>query len=336
MKFLVIRFSSLGDVVLTTALFPNLKKKWPECEIHFLTKPAYAPVLNGNPFVSRVLFFESGSGAFSTLRRKLQEERYDAVVDLQGNLKSLLLRLAIRAPKSIVVQKCAWARRKLVWFKRMSPQLRLSVRERILECAQRLGAAIPETETLLYPQDVERVLQRVSIPSEARLVAVAPGAQHGTKRWLPEYFAQAANELAAFPNTVLLILGNEADREVADKIASKLVVSHRNLAGKTSLSELIAITSKLSLLLTNDSGILHVAEALSIPLVAVFGPTVRGFGFAPYKKTSRVVEIVNMACRPCTLHGSKLCPLGHHNCMREIDSGVVLLAASSLLEGSTV
>jgi heptosyltransferase-2 len=110
-----------------------------------------------------------------------------------------------------------------------------------------------------------------------------------------------------------------------------LKIPAKDLIGKTTIPELIAILSKLSFLLTNDSGILHMGDALKIPLVALFGPTVRGFGFAPYRPTSKVVEMEGLKCRPCSLHGDDQCPLRHHKCMDDIDLNRVLNESWPLL-----
>lgn len=125
-------------------------------------------------------------------------------------------------------------------------------------------------------------------------------------------------------------MGSAADRDAAKRVGEKLSVPYKDLTGFTSLKELMAVVSKLSFLLTNDSGIMHIADAFKIPLVAIFGPTVRAFGFAPYRPTSHVVE-VNLKCRPCSLHGTNVCPLGHHNCMNDVDTEAVLFATSELL-----
>jgi heptosyltransferase-2 len=199
-----------------------------------------------------------------------------------------------------------------------------------------LEVPVVSEETQLFPVNGDAVLKTFSIPIGSKLMGIAPGAKHNTKRWSPERFAEAANRLGAFPNSMILILGDKADQAVADHVSRLIKVSYKNLTGWTSLEELMAVVSRLSFLLTNDSGLLHIGEALRIPLVAIFGPTVRSFGFGPYRKSSRVAEVINLPCRPCTLHGDERCPLTHHHCMVDVDLDAVLFAASDLLEEQPV
>lgn len=329
-KILVIRFSSLGDVVLTTALLPNLKAHWPSAEVTVLTRHENASLFDGNPHVNRVFVFNPAKQSFYDLSREVRREAFDVVFDLQGNMRSAFICLIAAAPRVVIAKKLTWARRRLVLFKRPSPSLDRSVRERVLDCLAPFGIPAPSTETQLYPpKDTLGVLNTFSIDPGKTLIGIAPGAKHNTKRWKPERFAEAANRLGAVANSLILILGDKQDRTVADQVASLVRVPFKNMAGWTSLPEIMAIMSRLSLLLTNDSGLLHMAEALKVPVVAIFGPTVRAFGFAPYRVTSRVVEVTNLPCRPCTLHGSEQCPLGHHKCMEDVDLEAVLYAASS-------
>jgi heptosyltransferase-2 len=331
-KILVIRFSSLGDVVLSTAIFPNLRAKWPDAEISVLTRNQYAPVFDNNPDVDHVWVFSPKEQPFSKLAQEVRDARYDVIIDLHANSRSWILRFMASAPYAVVVEKSALARRALVWFKRSAASLKKSVREKILDCLKPLDVPVINTDTRLYPGNARSILETFNIDPDSKLIGIAPGAKHATKRWVAERFGEAATRLAAIPNTTVVVLGDKTDWAVADRVTQFVKAPCKNLAGWTSLPELVAVMSRLTLLLTNDSGLMHIAEALKIPLVAMFGPTVRQFGFAPYRETSRVVEVVNLPCRPCTLHGDERCPLGHHNCMKDLDVNAVLFTASSLLE----
>ncbi len=335
-KILVIRFSSLGDVVLTTALFPNLRHLWPDAEINVLTNEAYAAIFDNNPFVDHVWVMNPDKQSFSQLTKEIRQRNYDVIIDLQVNPKSWLIRLVSGPPVVVTVDKCTWARRGLILFKRKNKSLERSVRERILDCLKPLEAERISDETQLFPKNGDDILKTFSIDSTSTLIGIAPGAQHKTKRWFPVRFAEAANRLGAIHGSTVLLLGNKNDRAVAQQIQPLIKVPFQDLTGWTSVAELVAIMSKLSFLLTNDSGIMHIGDALSVPLVSLFGPTVRGFGFAPYRKSSRVVEVVNLPCRPCTLHGDEQCPLGHHKCMDDIDLNAVLYAASSVFSAPSL
>lgn len=330
-KILVIRFSSLGDAILTTAIFPSLKAYASEGEVVVLTKSGLVPVYQNNPSIDRVLGFDPKTETFNELSQRIKQEHFDMIVDLHGNIRSWFLRVVAGPPLAITVKKATWARWILMLFKRTPKILERSVRDRILEILPRLAIPVVNTETQLFPAPVD-VFSKFDLPSGESLIGIAPGAKHNTKRWPIEKFAEAANRLGAFPKTTVVLLGDKSDQAVGEKIAPRLVVNHRNLIGQTDLSELMNVVSKLSFLLTNDSGILHMGEAFKIPLVSIFGPTVRPFGFAPYRSSSRVVEVVNLKCRPCTLHGDEVCPLGHHLCMNDVDVSAVMFAASDLLK----
>lgn len=332
MKVLVIRFSSLGDAVLTTAIFPNLRARWPDADITVLTKPPYIPVFDRNPSIDHIRIFDPKRQTFSQLANEIRAEKYDVLVDLHGNPRSWMIRLYARAPLTVVVDKATIARYIMVYLKRTLPSLRKSVRERILDCLKPLNAPVVSQETQLFPRSMSELFAAHGVDTSKHLIGIAPGAKHDTKRWSPRRFAESANRLGAFPNSQVVILGDKSDRTVSEEVSKLVKTPCVNLTGWTSLEETIAIVSKLTLLLTNDSGLMHVAEAMKVPVVAIFGPTVRAFGFAPYRQTSRVAEVVNLACRPCTLHGDERCPLGHHRCMEDVDENAVLLTASSILE----
>lgn len=331
MKILVIRFSSLGDVVLATAIFPNLRTHWPDGEITVLTKSTYESIFDNNPSVDHVRIFDPAQQSFSQLANEIRDEHFDVIIDLHGNPRSWFLRFLAGAPTTVVVDKLLLARYGVVYFKHTPQSLSRSVRERILDCLKPLEVPVVSQETQLFPAGAEKILEAHGIAMGKKLIGIAPGAKHNTKKWPAAKFADAANRLGAFPNSLVLILGDKNDRATAEEVSSLVKVPCKNLAGWTSLKELIGVVSKLSLLVTNDSGLLHIGEAMKIPLVAIFGPTVRSFGFGPYRDTSRVAEVINLSCRPCTLHGDDRCPLRHHRCMEEVDVNAVLFVASDLL-----
>jgi len=332
LKILVIRFSSLGDVILTTAIYPNLKAHWPDCNITVLTKRPYSPLLEGNPHVDHVQFLDDTQQTFHQLSKEIRLQKFDLVIDLQNSLRSWYLRLIASVPRVVVVEKLNWERRKLIWFKRTSPKLDKSVKDRILDCLNPLEVPVSVSETQLFPKNVDQILKTHGIDPGKTLIGISPGARHATKRWTKTGFIEAADRLGAIKNSEILFLGDKSDVSNAKQISNKVSAPYKNLVGWTSLPDLVAIVSKLSLLLTNDSGVLHMGEALNIPLVALFGPTVRPFGFGPYRKSSRVVEVIKLPCRPCTLHGDEQCPLKHHRCMEDLDVNAVLMACSMLLE----
>ena len=334
-KILVIRFSSLGDVILTTGIFPNLKAAWPNCEVSVLTKRPFSPLFQNNPHVDHVHVYDPKEQLFSQLTKEIRLENFDLMIDLHSNIRSWFIRFISGSPIAAAIPKQMWARRKLVWFKKASPCLALSFRERVLSCLSHLGVPLISEETQLFPEHAQETLDSLSIPAGKTLIGLAPGAKHKTKQWTAEGFANVGNRFGG-PNTEILLLGDKSDKETSQAVAKKLLVPYRDLTGWTSIPELMAVVSKLHLLITNDSGLLHMGEALRTPLVALFGPTVRKFGFAPYRATSKLVEVNDLECRPCTLHGDEVCPLGHHQCMTFLQENAVFEAGQLLLGMSSV
>ncbi|MBI4395764.1 MAG: glycosyltransferase family 9 protein [Elusimicrobia bacterium] len=225
----------------------------------------------------------------------------------------------------------------LVWFKKPSPELSKRVADRYLDSLHSLGVPLSnQRPALSFPEN-----ERLSEDWEKRLgngpiIGLAPGALHETKRWLPERFAEAADELSSKmaangKPARILIFGAAADMPAVKQVLAFLHGPAMCLAGQTSVRELCLLIRRCSVLLTNDSGAMHVASALKVPTVAIFGPTVEGFGFFPEKDCAEVVQRLELSCRPCSLHGSARCPEGHFRCMRDISVSEVMEAARRAL-----
>lgn len=322
---LVVRLSSLGDVVLTTPVFENLKRAFPSRPVAILVKKGFADVFRNNPFVDEVLVFESKGllGWAGEIRRR----RFDVFLDLHDTIRSRLWSWASGAGRVARYDKRTLERRRLVSTKSSSPRLKGTVVDRYLECLPSLGVPVVARQPRLYPDAVESVAEASGADF---VVGVAPGAAHATKRWAPERFAEAADRLAGGKGKVL-IFGAASDRAAADAVAARLTSPFANLAGETSLRRMFALLSKCRVVLTNDSGAMHAAAALGVPTVAVFGPTVEAFGFSPTGSRTAVVQLDGLECRPCHLHGLPACPLGHFKCMQDIPSDRVTQAAQKLL-----
>jgi heptosyltransferase-2 len=334
-QILVVRLSSLGDVILTTPVLAAIKNSWPGTRIAVLTKKAFAPVFEGNPHVGEVLLFEERGlrGWAMEIRRR----RFDVVVDLHDTFRSRIWSFASGASHRMRYDKRAAARRQLVWFKKESPRLNGSIVDRYGETLAPFGIALVDKSPRLY----FRSEGRLSEEGEHRLgpgpfLALAPGALHATKRWMPDRFAEAAHRLSRQTGYPIVLVGSSTDIPAAEAVVQALAAPFLNLVGKTSLREMMDVLRKSALLLTNDSGAMHVGAALSLPTVALFGPTVKAFGFFPTGGHTRVLEVPSLECRPCSLHGSKMCPRGHFQCMADISVDQVVSAATALLSDAPV
>lgn len=328
---LLIRLSSLGDVVLTTPVAANLSRAG--ARVAVLTRRAFAPVFDGNPTVDELLIFED-RGLWGWLR-EIRARRFDAVVDLHGTFRSRLWSAFSGAPRRVRYDKRAAARRRLVWTKKTSPALAGNVVDRYLETLDRLGVPSGERSPRLYVAREERPAPEAeSLLGAGPLLVVAPGAQHATKRWPAERFAAAAERwIAQHPGTRVALLGAPSDAPAGAAVRAVFPGAVVDLVGKTSLRDMIRILHRAALVLSNDSGAMHVAAALGRPTVAVFGPTVRDFGFFPVGARAVAVEGGPLPCRPCALHGRSLCPEGHFRCMADVTVDRVLEAAAAVTDG---
>jgi heptosyltransferase-2 len=337
-RILVIRLSSLGDILLTTPVLRILREYCPTAQLDFLTKAAYRDVLRTNPCVDRLLLWESQQGLREMLRR-LRQTRYDIVVDLHRTLRSRLLYHGLLAERKVAYTKRTIRRALLVHLGWNTLRAMTPVPELYMAPLRYLGmtAPLPPLEMHLTVESQEAMqayLQQELPESKMRpLLAVAPGAHWSTKRWPVERFAAVAQTLAQTQQTAVVVLGSAEDRQLAQELCQQLSVPVLNSTGKLSLMHTAALLQQCHLLLSNDSGLMHMAAALRVPVVAMFGPTVQEFGFYPFKASAQVVSAA-IACRPCSTKGSTRCPRGHHQCMQQVTVAHVLAAASKIWGGA--
>jgi lipopolysaccharide heptosyltransferase II len=340
-KTLIIRLSSIGDIVLASPLIRGIRKRFPKAQVDFLVKTEYADLVRYNPHLRYVIEFDSlgGLAELRALKGKIRREEYDAIIDIQGNFRSSFLRSRLSSAV-LKVDKRRVARFLLVNFKWNIYRSAPAVPVRYLETVRSLeiqddGAGLE----LFVPEETSvRMWDRLSkagIDGEGYVVGLCPGAKHATKRWLREYFEQLAVTLVKEDNAKLLLFGGKEDREVCASIGRRMVQETGkrsdilDYGGTLSLLEIASALDACSTIVANDSGLLHLAAARKRRVVAIFGPTVREFGFYPFGTESKVVERQGLYCRPCTHIGAQVCPEGHFRCMKEITVEEVLSVVRS-------
>ncbi|MDR0953281.1 MAG: glycosyltransferase family 9 protein [Elusimicrobiota bacterium] len=497
-KILVMRLSSLGDIVLLSPVFKNIKEKWPDAHITLLVKPQFAQALSGHPDIDNIMVFK---GFFATLR-EIHAAKFNYLLDLHATLRTILLSAFSGVQNKQRYNKNTLARRLYVKFKMPSPALEKHTLEKYLEALKPWGIPIvhrtpklndwvfktadlgkkeienicifqtsfigdsvlttplvqktahmfpkakitivtsPKTveifqnlkevskiivddkrglgqitgvfstarkikesniDVLLVPHrsfrsaliaklsgvkirigftnsegsffytktvpfswmihDAERnlyllqgivnenfksadlklegyadnaeenvaaMLKEAGVEGKI-LAGVHPGSVWPTKCWPQENYAKLIYRLEKELGVVSVLVGGKSDLDLAENVVRLSGAHPVNLSSKTSLSELMAIMKYFKLFITNDSGPMHIATAFGVPTLAIFGPTTRELGFFPYGEGHRVVEVKGLPCRPCALHGSKKCPLGHFKCMRDISVEEVFQAAKEML-----
>lgn len=337
-QILVIRLSSLGDIVLTTPILGLLRAQYPQAQIDFLTRPAYQDLVSAHPGVDRVLLFESQHGFWSTLRQ-LRQRRYDLVLDLHRTLRSRLFVYGLRAQRRRTYGKRTLRRALLVRLGWNTLRAMAPIPARYAAPLRHLGLTAPLAAPAVYLTPESQAAMRAYVqqawPGQPvpPLIAVAPGARWATKQWPVERFAQAVQHLAQARQAAVVVLGSAAEQGLAQVLVQQLSVPVLNSAGQLSLMHTAALLQQCRLLLSNDSGLMHLATALDVPVVAVFGPTVQEFGFYPFQARAEVLSAA-VDCRPCSTKGSPQCPRGHHQCMQQVTVPEVLAAAQRLWGGT--
>jgi ADP-heptose:LPS heptosyltransferase len=317
MKILVLRFSSIGDIVLTTPVVRELATQVPGAEVHFATKPAFAQLFTANPYVRKTHIL---SGSLGELITELKAEKFDRIIDLHNNLRTRILTARLGVPThrfdKLNIEKWLLVN----WKINRLPAVHIV--DRYQAAAQHLGVK-DDGQGLDYfiPASQEIDLQSLPVTHRAGYVAVAIGAQHATKRLPLDKLLEACERLAA----PLVLLGGKEDAAVGEEIAAhfgrqpagETVVF--NACGKYSLHGSASLVRQARLVVSHDTGLMHIAAAFRKPIVSIWGNTVPEFGMTPYRTEFKVLEVTGLSCRPCSKIGYAQCPKGHFKCMREQD-----------------
>jgi len=321
---LAVRFSSIGDILLTTPLLRAIGRAHPGARVTVLTKREYVPLLSHNPHVHRVIGMAPGGSLFR-LATELRGDRYSHLLDLHDSLRSRALQLLVPGrwrsyPKHRLTR--AW----LIYAKRNRYRDRRPVAERYFSAARDLGVE-PDghpPEFFLGREAGEQVsgwLASLGLDQTPSLIAVAPGAAHATKRWPVDHWRMLVDRAVKDGHTVAVV-GGPDDAELGAALAQGSGGRVASAAGVFGLQATGALLQRARALVSGDTGVMHMATSVGAPVVALFGPTVEAFGFFPYTSTASVLELP-LPCRPCTAQGSSRCPLGHHRCMLDIPPGGV-------------
>ncbi len=330
-KFLIIRFSSIGDIVLTTPVMRCLKKQLPDAEVHFLTKQTFRGMLDSNPYVDKVHVL---ADSFDLMLHELITEEYDYIIDLHHNLRTLRIKRALRKVKAFSFNKLNIEKFVLTNLK-INVLPKKHIVDRNLETVKSFGVT-DDGQGLDYFIPEKDVVDNKDLPTSHihGYIAVVIGAALATKK-LPLH---KLKELCAAIDHPLILLGGKEDYEDGKAIAGVDDVKIYNACGKFNLNESADLVRRSKLVITHDTGLMHIAAALQKPVISLWGNTVPAFGMYPYYgKYSRqqydVLEINNLWCRPCSKIGYKKCPRGHFKCMENIAIADVMILIRKHLVG---
>ncbi len=328
MKILIIRLSSLGDIVLTEPVVRFLKQYYPDAQIDYLTKPAFLGIVSLIDGIDTIHLWE---GKKKILLKKLSLEKYDLLLDLHSKLNTFIIKLFVSARKTITYKKKHFLRRKIV--QHTTDQTIDSTLDLYLSVLRRLH--IPCEITPPRFKDLSIIFDHEPLCTDPakKLIGIFPGATHKTKQFPPE---KIADLIDSFPHDFeVILLGNKDEIPLSKFIENKAQSHVSNRTGEFSLLQLIEIMKKLDVVITNDSGPMHLAAALDKPQLAIFGATHPRLGFRPLSAKA-IIACADLPCQPCSLHGGKLCPKDDFECMYSLDIGhirdaVILLAESPLI-----
>jgi ADP-heptose:LPS heptosyltransferase len=320
MKFLIIRFSSIGDIVLTTPVVRCLKKQVPGAVIHYLIKPQFKMVMEPNPYIDK---FHVLQNDWDAMIEELKEEKFSYIIDLHHNLRTLRVKKALDVPafsfNKLNIEKLIFT--KLKW--NVMPKVHIV--DRYMETVKPFGV-YNDGEGMDYfiPQGQKVALKDIPGSHHAGFISIVIGASYYTKK-LPIYKLQ---ELCKKINHPIILLGAKEEREEGDAIASVDPIKVYNACGKFSLHESADLVRQSKVVIAHDTGLMHIAAALRKQVIAIWGSTTPSFGMVPYYGKYFLqgnpspyddVQVLKLWCRPCTKFGRKRCPQGHFKCMKKID-----------------
>lgn len=315
MKILIIHTAFIGDIVLATALVAKLKDKYPNSDIYFLTTPVGKSILENNPKIKEIISYDKrgkdkGLKAFFNLAKKLRKMNFDICICPHRYLRSTILTFlsASKIKIGYDISSLSFLYDEKIKYDKNKHEV-----EKLLSFVNNNNNRY---EIELYPNK-ENILKIKKLVGETKkkIITIAPGSKWFTKKWPEEYFKILINKLEKIDSIQIVISGGEEERNINLDLSEKII----DLRGKISLLDLAELCKISKILISNDSSPIHIASAFpQTKIFGIYGPTIKEFGFFPWSKNSKVFEIKGLYCRPCGIHGGKICPEKHFRCMKEI------------------
>lgn len=332
-KILIIRLSSIGDIILTTELIRLVRKRFPDAVIDFLIQKEYKELLQYNNRINNIIEYDKKLtlNELNTNRKaQLKNEKYDLVIDLHNNVRTRHWRRGIY--KHLVkVRKYRLEKLALVHINNSFNSMP-HVTDRYYNSISELGIEKDNRglEVWLENESAYKANENNTLNYQ---IGIAPGAKHFTKMYPIEKIILLFEKLLLiYPNYKFKIFGIAEDKPLSDEITKLGGDRVKSFCGELSLLETAKEIDACDMLISNDSGLMHLAAARKVPTLAFFGSTVPQFGFTPYGNRAEIVE-VDLGCRPCTHIGRDKCPKGHFDCMNLIENDIVLEKIERILNG---
>lgn len=330
MKVLIVRFSSIGDVVLTTPIIRALKKQVPDVEIHYITKEHNKVILKDNPYIDQVFTIQK---SITECVDKLKTQHYDYLIDLHKNTRTLYLKKQLAVPY-LTFPKLNIEKWLLVNFK-WNRMPNIHIVDRYFKAVEALGVKNDHLPCDYFIPEKEQVQTEAMLNVHPKsYLAIAIGAQFATKRMNFELLEKIINPLSV----PIVLVGGPTDANFAFKLKNrfpeKTIIS---ACGNFSLSQSASIVQQAKAILTNDTGLMHIASCFEIPTISVWGNTVPALGMYPYfpriQNAYGIHEVENLKCRPCSKIGFQQCPKKHFSCMNDQNVTEILASIEEKMNG---
>lgn len=314
MKILIVRFSSIGDIVLTTPVVRCVKQQLGDVKLHFLTKEKFASVIRHNPYIDKLYTMDDELGEVIP---QLKAENYDYIIDLHHNARTLRLKKAL-GKTSYSFNKLNWEKFLMVYFK-INRLPAKHIVDRYMETVLPLGVK----------NDGKGLDHFISEKDEVSISSTLPAAFHSTYDVLViggSYFTKRIPlhqllEICKHNARPLALLGGKEDKEIANQVAMAYEEKTVNLCGSLNLNQSASVIRQSQKVISSDTGLMHIAAAYHKDIISLWGNTIPEFGMGPYMagENSKILEVKGLSCRPCSKLGYHKCPKGHFKCMNDMD-----------------
>lgn len=323
-KILILRFSSIGDIVLTSPVIRCIKQQITGCEVHFFTKKKFDSVIANNPYIDKLYLLENN---LSEILKELKKENYDYIIDLHHNIRTWQIKTVL-GKKSYSFNKLNFEKWLIVNFK-INKLPTFHIVDRYFDTVKELSVSndLKGLDFFIHPNNEIKIS---SFPDQFRngFIAFAIGGQHATKR-LPENKMLSVCKRIKYP---VILLGGKEDYTLGEKISSycgreKIF----NACGKFNLQQSASVVKQAQKVITHDTGLMHIAAAFKKDIISIWGNTIPEFGMSPYLagEKSTIIEVKDLPCRPCSKIGYNKCPKKHFYCMNLIDENEIEDAVNS-------
>ncbi|MBV6479002.1 MAG: Lipopolysaccharide core heptosyltransferase RfaQ [Ignavibacteria bacterium] len=324
-RYLILQTAFLGDVILTLPLIRLLKDKYPDSKIDFMCIPETSELLRDNPLIDEVIVYDkknSGLIGFFQIAKNLRNRKYDAIISPHRSFRSAFICSLSGSKNTISFNKSSMS---FLYKHRIKYDASMHEIQRNISLLQPLGIVTKEIvrpEIFISQQDIRKIdsiFYGNFIKEEEKIMVIAPGTVWFTKRFPESKFIKLC-DLFASSGIRIFLIGSKKDKVIADFIVNnsknKSII---NVTGTLTIIESAELIRRASLLVTNDSAPMHIANAVGTNVIAIFGATVPSFGFYPYGKNDFIFETNGLKCRPCSIHGGNKCPIKTFDCMNRID-----------------